>query len=67
MTNTKGFPLKLVGSQRQEPKTDSPPPDTVPNDPKAPKSEVVSDWEGEGGRLDPSKARPESDSPARGT
>lgn len=64
---TKGYPLKLVGSQRQQPKTDAPPPDTVPDDQKTPKPEVVSDWEGEGGRLDPSKGTPESDSPARGT
>ncbi len=66
MMKTKSDPRKLVGRQRQQPKANAPPPDTVTNDQK-PKPEVVSDWEGEGGRLDPSKERPESDSPARAT
>lgn len=67
MIKKKGVPLKLVGSQRHQPNAESPPPDTVSGDKKTPKPEVVSDWEGEGGRLDPSKETPESDSPARGT
>lgn len=62
-----GFPLKLVGSQRQQPQRESPPQDRVSGDKKVPKPEVVSDWEDEGGRLDPPKDKPESDSPARGT
>ncbi|MEX0622999.1 MAG: hypothetical protein WD251_03785 [Saccharospirillum sp.] len=67
MIKKKGFPLKLVGGQLQQQHVDSPPPDTVSGDRKAPQPEVVSEWEDEGGRLDPPKDTPDSDSPARGT
>lgn len=60
-----GFLLKLVGSGRKQPKVDSLQRDKVSGEKKAPHPEVLSDWEGEGGRLDPQKDTPGTDLPAK--
>lgn len=66
MINKKGPALRLVGSERPPPKERSTPKKEGGNT-QVPQPEVVADWEDEGGRVDPARERPESDSPARGT